>query len=97
MKEPRRAKGDQIHPLIGLFLFTFYHYRGIDRQGYQLRDKNVALYSMLLFVNVVMPSTLRGLGIELIFENEIADILGNTENQELKLYTQLYFSNMYVW
>ena len=51
---------------------------------------------MLLFVNVVMPSTLRGLGIELIFENEIAEILGNTENQE-KLYTQLYFSNMYVW
>ena len=52
---------------------------------------------MLLFVNEVVPSRLRGLGIELIFENEIADILGNTENQELKLYTQLYFSNMYVW
>ena len=51
----------------------------------------------LFFVNEVLPSTSRGGLFELIFENEIAYILGNTENPTLKLYTQLYFNDMYIW
>ena len=43
----------------------------------------------------MLPSTSRGGRIELIFENEIANILGNTVKTELKLYTRLYFNDMY--